>query len=357
MLSVTYIGHPLFMVQLLNSLVRDSIITYSPVKNRYSFDMLQLNQLQTWESVASLILSNLSALSGSDLQSLRVLACLGMQTERSILNHLKKCLGLKCPEIFSSLPRLIDAGIVEENMVSIMFAHDLLRDGIYHDIAVVQRKTMHLLIAECIGSHVPEFDTDCDNEEKKLDESDIPSQSLICLATDQINNASDLVLDEMQKTRFAAWNLVAAAEATHNSNFQAATGYCKAGISFLGSSVWSQDTHQLSYNLHTGVAFAFLAMGDTDKVQVYGNAIIKNVPFKRSLHARYLIIKALECSAKNQEAVDMALPVLRQLGFQLPSVPRLQLGYLVGRLWGRFPEFLLSRIREIFPWGEKLIAP
>lgn len=307
---------------------------------------MQLNQLQTWENVASLIVSNLSTLSDNDLQSLQVLACLGMQTERSILNHLKRCLGLKCPGIFYSLPRLIDAGIFEENTVSIMFAHDLIRDEIYHDIAVEQRKAMHLLIAECIGSHVPEFDTECDNEEKKLDESDVSSQSLICLATDQINNASDLVLDEIQRTRFAAWNLTAAAKATHNSNFQAATGYCKAGISFLGSSGWSQDTHQLSHNLHKGVALAFLAMGDTDNVHVYGQAIIKNVSFEQSLHARYLIIKALECSGKNQEAVDMAVVLVRQLGFQIPSLQRLQLGYFVRGLRGQFPEFLLSRIRE-----------
>ena len=60
-------GHALFITELLNSLVRDSVIVYLPTKYRYYWDNKQLEGLQMGDSVASLIVSNLSSFSETDL--------------------------------------------------------------------------------------------------------------------------------------------------------------------------------------------------------------------------------------------------------------------------------------------------
>lgn len=81
-------GHALFVVQLLNSLVQDSTISYSPLKRRYNWDVRRIAALRTNDGVASLIVSNLSLLKPRPLRCLRILSCLGMQSDLSLVRLL-----------------------------------------------------------------------------------------------------------------------------------------------------------------------------------------------------------------------------------------------------------------------------
>lgn len=56
------IGHAIFVTQLLQSLVRDSIISYSPLKHRFDWSDRVLESLSMGGDVASLVVENLSSL-------------------------------------------------------------------------------------------------------------------------------------------------------------------------------------------------------------------------------------------------------------------------------------------------------
>jgi len=354
-------GHALFVVQLLNSLVRDSLVIYSPTKNRYHWDCDQLCNLQTCDSAASLIVSNLSSLPSEALQHLRVLSCFGMKIHHSII----QCIGsssdmqLGAMGIASSLPILIDAGIIEESSDSIIkFSHDLIRSAVYDGIAVDQRRQIHHRIGMFLGSKTV-FGTsmqhdsietgrehDHTQEEEQNDSAVLPLQ-LFSIATDHINEGSVLITDHSQRARFAGWNLHAAAESLKSSSFQGALHYCKNGIAFLAGKVWTEDTHELSCSLFQGAAFALLALGEPERVPQYANAIIENVPFERSFKAQYLLIRSLETSGcENEKTVYTAISVLRQLGFDIPYAPKLWLSYLVGGVRGTSPSMVVQRMRK-----------
>ena len=103
------------------------------------------------DSVASLIVSKLSSFSETDLHCLRVLSCLS-SVHQSIIQHLGSCTDGAFGEIISSLPHLIDAGIIEISSSSmIQFSHDLIHQQVYNDIAIDQRYQMHLDIGLTIG--------------------------------------------------------------------------------------------------------------------------------------------------------------------------------------------------------------
>ena len=84
-------GHALFAVQLLNSFVRDLVIVFSPLKQRYDWSQSYLDNLRMGDGVAALIVLNLSSLEPKALRSLQVLSCLGIQIPVSLMAMLRGC--------------------------------------------------------------------------------------------------------------------------------------------------------------------------------------------------------------------------------------------------------------------------
>ena len=103
-------GHAFFVVELLSSLLRDSIIAYNSQKRRFSWDQDTISFIQTGDGVAGLIASNIKSLPPGSQGVLRILTCLGIQTDVSILqmleNHFEQ-------EIIPSLDLLIEQGIID----------------------------------------------------------------------------------------------------------------------------------------------------------------------------------------------------------------------------------------------------
>ena len=343
-------GHALFVVQLLNSLVRDAVIIYSPTKHRYYWNNKQLDEVQMGDSVASMIVSNLSCLSEADLQCLRVLSCFG-QVHQSIIHHLASCSDINGAfDIVSSLPSLVDAGIIEVSSTSMLqFSHDLIHQQVYNEIAIEQRHQLHLSIGLSLGS-----ETSLDANGKRLNSSSTQNasdidingnnlkegepmdsttsslpKSIASIATHHINNAAEVIVDRSQRVRFACWNAVAANQQSSNSNFQSALHYYKKGIEFLGG--WASDAKEISYKLHKGIAATLLSLGKEEKVTKYATIIIENVPFERSLEAQTLLIRSLQQrGSKDKEAIAMAIALLRKLGgFNIPSYTQTYTSYFV----------------------------
>ena len=73
-------GHAMFVVQLFNSLLRDSIIAYSTQKLRYVWDQDRINVVETSKGVAGLILSSFSSLPLASQHVLQLLSTFGTQT-------------------------------------------------------------------------------------------------------------------------------------------------------------------------------------------------------------------------------------------------------------------------------------
>ena len=121
----------LFVVQLLNSLVREATVAYSPRELRYDYDRNILISVKTWTSVAGLIVSNLSSLSNVDLQNLRILCCFGMESHRSILRLIDGCPGVQSGGMSSYISRLVNDGILERVGPLIRFSHDLIHMSKY----------------------------------------------------------------------------------------------------------------------------------------------------------------------------------------------------------------------------------
>ena len=328
-------GHCLFVVELLNSFVRDSTISYSLKKSRFDWNWNIVCCLKTGDGVASVIISNLASMPPDALQSLRVISCFGIQSQISLLRLLDGSSQAPRGGIDSSLSYLVKVGIIERAGPLIMFSHDLIQEQVYENIPFQQRQYLHYNIGTFLGSNTS-IDTPSSqieaieagveqiyiSERGNRVDSILSTCSLMSIATDQINHAGpEFIHDLSQRRRFAAWNMRVGKEATEHSNFGPALHYYKTGIRFLEGQLWLDASYKLCIELHEGAAFALLALGDAEGVTQYANIIIDNVTFEDSLPVQVLFVRSLESSGKNKESVAKGLELLRKLKFDFPSTP------------------------------------
>ena len=72
--------------------------------------------------------------------------------------------------------------------------------------------------------------------------------------------------------------------------------------------------------------------------------IIDHVPFERSLDAQYMLIQSLDAGMKSRECMTTAMPVLKKLGFEVPTVPKVYFSYLFGYVSGTTPSVITQRM-------------
>eukprot|EP00984_Skeletonema_dohrnii_P007450 scaffold2701_cov137-Skeletonema_dohrnii-CCMP3373.AAC.9 len=323
-------GHALFVVQLLNSLVRDSVLAYSPMKRRFDWDSAKVRSLKTADSVASLIVSNLNSLTPGELPSLRVLSCFGIQVKLSVLALLKD--GCPFGDVEPYLRSLIEGGVVEMKDSLVVFTHDLIQQGVYNNIPTEERRRLHLNIGVCLGMKVSldqhymmgqlegiDFSSLSFEASRNVESQEI--NAIIGIAANQVNRVDPSSMERSQRIRFAQWNMVAASQFAKRFNFGASAHYCKKGIDLLYDSLWCNETFDLSRALHEGAASALLFLGDISDSQKYANVVIDNLPFADSLAAQYIVLRSWERIGKYEEQVDRGLAILRGLNFDIPLEP------------------------------------
>ena len=327
-------GHALFVIQFLTSLIQDSAIAYSPIKHRFDWDENQISEIKTPDDVACLIVSNLSHLKPKALQSVRLLSCFGISSEKTLVNLIEN--SPLAPLGGLDIPSLVAQGVLDISDSAVSFSHDLIQQHVYENIPLEERQKLHLDIALCLGTM-----TELDEATEKSsiirggtlgdlnlsdasslgDDGDIKPVTLIHIATNQINIAGpSFITDKAQRIRYARWNLVAANEALESSNFPAALNGYKKGIAFISEDLWvNESTYQLCLELHEGAVFSSYTINSSSaEVEMYATAIIDNVQFEDSLVAQDLMCRYLQAKGSYNEGTTRGMACLRQLKIDIP---------------------------------------
>jgi len=314
-------GHALFAVELLNSLVRSSTVAYSTQIRRYAWDQDTINIIQTGAGVAGLIASNLKSLPPSQRRVLQILSCFGIQTDTTLLQYLENFQnGIVC-----STDDFIEQGILDRAGPIVIFTHDLIQQAVYESMSLNERKSLHLDIGQFLGERANIDDSaTSDPETSNLDrlQLDTPESSLISIACDQIDFAGpDAIGDDVERFRFATWNLFSGRQAHRQSNSGAALYYFSKGISFLGRDCWHASYNNLCLSLHKGAVTASFTLGKPDDVAQYAEQITKNVAFDDSLDIQPFVLRSLSQSGQHEESISKGIQILHRLKFDIPLAP------------------------------------
>ncbi|KAL9189379.1 hypothetical protein ACHAXT_009054 [Thalassiosira profunda] len=324
-------GHAFFVVELLNSLIRDSFIAYSPKLRCFSWDQDRINMLQTGDGVAALIVSNISSLPPASQRVLRILSCFGMHSDLSLLRILEKFEA----GIVSALDDFVEQGILDRAGPIFMFAHDLILQAVYESVPMAEREVLHLELGEFLVTvAAADESTSIDQLTSGLGTMNLHdweffggqsiSASIISLACDQLNSAGCRdYYNHVQREKVANCNLAAGRKSLLQSDFHAARHYFSKGITFLWQECWLSNP-MLCLALHQGAAIASSSLGEADDVASYADEVTKRASLKDSLAVQQTLLKALYTSGRHEECIARGLEILRRLDFDIPTSPTIQ---------------------------------
>jgi len=319
-------GHAYFVVELLNSLLRKSVIVYNSQSRRYAWDRDVINMIQTGDGVAGLIASNLRALPPASQRALQIISSFGIQTDISLL----KCLENFQEGIVSSLDTFVEMGILDRAGPLVIFTHDLIQKEADEIMSLADRQKLYLDIGMFLGEQANNENSarissaaadlgDLQLADREFFAGKSMTSSLISLACDQIGSVGlDMVRDEGQRIKFATWNLQSGKQSYHQSNSHAALYYFSKGITFLGQACWHNKNEKLCLALHKGAVLASFALGMPDEVTHYAETISSKVKFEDSLEIQPIVLRSLCQSGKHQECLAKGIKLLNRLNFGIP---------------------------------------
>ena len=334
-------GNPFFLTQILNTLHGEKLLTFNYTQGKWQWDIAEIQAVGIADfNVVELVARNLQKLPQSTQEVLKLAACIGNQfslgtlalinqkfqsdTAADLWSALQAGLILPLSNSYK-LPLLFDAESIENldlglnntttsyTKVVYRFLHDRVQQAAYSLIPDLQKQETHLRIGQLLLENTP-------SEEIEEHIFDI---------VNQLNVGADRLTEKSKQEELARLNLLAGKKAKEASAYEAVLKYLNVGMGLLPELSW-QSHYELTYDFHiellevtyiraefeqaTELCQLLLSQGKTllEKVNVY------------EVQIQYLI-------AQNQmeEAIEIALKVLKMLGVCLPANPK-QLNILAG---------------------------
>jgi hypothetical protein len=156
----------------------------------------------------------------TELRNLRVLSCLGIQSDLSLIRLIDTSAIVPPGGIQSSLASLLDGGILKMSDQSVAFSHDLIQQHLYESIPMDEQQQIHLEIGVFLGSKTvlasssekltieAGLDSLYFSDGSSHSDQSVKESTLISIAADQINAAGPkFIRDGAQLTIFAGWFL------------------------------------------------------------------------------------------------------------------------------------------------------
>ena len=298
----------------------------------------KLAMVKTFDSVAGIIVSNLTNINDQSQKALRVLACLLGQADLSVLRLLESNESISPEYGFEiSMRDLVENGIVEVSDTFVSFTHDLILQQVYDTMTHEERSQLHFDIGTHLGNALG-----LDDEERALESimrsldiqsdtiSDVSCQddadlaqllgSTIFVAVDQVNLAgSGMIAGEAERLRLAKWNKVAADEAVKQFRYQISANLYMQAIDLLpDQNSWIADDRELCQMLYEGAADSLFAVGKLPESVGFASAVIKNTSFEESMRAYYLLVRSMNSLSQFSDTIATGVAVFRTIGIDIP---------------------------------------
>lgn len=232
---------------------------------------------------------------------LKVAACLGSE----IAPELVQCL-CKFP-IDESLKIAVSKGLIVRKTNGVyQFAHDRIQQAVYAMIS--DRPAFHRQIGRHLWSALS-------NEKRE--------QFIFVILRQLLRGLSLMQEDDTERLEFSSVCFVAGRRAAALSDFPMASSHLRMGLSMLGTSPWQSKSYELCLQLHNSAAEADYALGNFQRMDLILDSILENAKcFSDKVAAYSTQILSYGARSRVQEAFDIGINVLSELGERFPSKPR-----------------------------------
>jgi len=341
-------GNPFFSNQFLKSLHADGLINFDFDSACWQCDIAKVKELSLTDDVVEFMALQLQKLPESTQNVLKLAACIGNQFD---LGTLAIVLEKSMAETAASLWKGLQEGLIipisqtykffqsaeegaegSENLsVDYKFLHDRVQQAAYFLIPEEEKKITHWQIGQLLLCNIPETQ----REEKIFD------------LVNQLNYGVDLIAAPAERELLAQLNLMAGRKAKAATAYTAAAAYLTVGQKLLAASCW-QTQYDLALAIYEAAAEAAYLSTEFEKMEQLVETVLQQAKAVLDKIKVYEV-KIQASMAQNQPLAGIysALPVLRELGVELPKSPQLEdiqqgLAKTTSLLAGKQPEELIE---------------
>lgn len=293
-------GNPFFLGELLRSLARDGLLSFSASDGRWTWDPDEIRRRGTTDDVIELMAAKLAQLAPETQEALRTAAVVG---NRFDLPTLALVLGRTEDDTASALGEALDHDVVLRSDGGFRFLHDRVQQACHSMIPADEEATLHLKVGRLLLERLRQRDIDDD----------------LFTVTAHLNAAAGLLTDPAARLEVAELNLAAARKARASSAYQAAAAHVSSGLGLLPEDAWA-TAYGVTFELSLFRAQVLAVLGEVEQGEEIFEMVLQR--------ARSDTDKAVCCDARSEvlhsagrpaDAYAVARSGLRMLGVALPE--------------------------------------
>ena len=294
-------GNVYFVLEFFCSLRDNGLLKFDEESVRWVVDEQGIYEEMRSYNVGELILDRMTRQPQSLLEVLKVASCLNSTLDVLILDRVFET------SISRHLLQGSECGffVYDTQLEAYSFAHDAVQNAAYSLIPRDQTHVFHLSIGRKLRRNLSEDEFDRN----------------IFVVMNQFQLGADCIQSQEEKYAVAELCLRSAERAVAASSFPTASLYLELGIWLLEVDAW-KDQYALCLALYNTAAEVNYCTGDFDRVNTLLTAVFDNARcFNGKLRAYCIQAYALGATEKMEEAINLGLDVLGQLGEKIPAYP------------------------------------
>lgn len=295
-------GCPLFIHQLMQSLIREGLLRISLSRRRWEWDEEKIQSRSLSDNVASFFVQNINRLEDSVQNALLVLSCFGASADIETLSIIERSLNTT---VIGPLEIAAAEGLVfKQDECSFRFTHDRLQEAAYGMIVEIEKALHHkqyglALIAPSLTN-------------KNI--------AMLFTSVNQMNKSGPSLYTNTERVEVAEYNLLAGKNAMTLSDFSVAFSYFDEGISFLPKHHW-KNHYELSLKLFDLAAKCSQIIGDTTSLEILSDQVIRRATcIQDKLNVVYINQSSLAYASKISESVEKVSACILVLRDHSPSI-------------------------------------
>ncbi|WP_198264960.1 trifunctional serine/threonine-protein kinase/ATP-binding protein/sensor histidine kinase [sulfur-oxidizing endosymbiont of Gigantopelta aegis] len=323
-------GNPFFVHQFMQQVKDESLLSYDFKQEHWIYELESIVQLAASENVVEFVATRLRCLEPAIINILSYAACFGHQfdlatlakvTDSTVSQCLKNCWqGVKAKLLIPvgddyKLVPDIDLQSAQDDHreddikglhLRFDFAHDRIQQAAYSLLPEVQKAQIH-------------FDIGCSLKQQKQHQQQDKIGWLFNVVN-QLNLAQHLVIVSTERIELATLNYQAGQAARRSTAYDSAGQYIKAGLSLLETETCWQTDYTLALGLYDeAIEVAFL-LGDYQVQQQRAEILFaQSKTLTDTIKAHQLHCLSLIAQNDLKAAIQYALPMLKQCGFEFPA--------------------------------------
>ena len=308
-------GNPFFVGEFLRDLSRDGLLRFDPQRGAFQWDLETVRQRHTTDNVVDLVIARIARLPAPTREVLEFAAVVGHTFDLATLAHVARRTAQQAradlaPALdddilvpvggdYKYTTLALDAG--GTGQVGYAFLHDRVQQAAYAMIPLERRPGAHHRVGCLLLSSG----------------AALADERLFDIAT-HFEAARDELHDAGERAEIAVLFLRASKKANGSMAWDAARRYAEAGRELLGADGWATAGDTMRALSFEALKAAFL-LSDRAGLEAVHDEIVRHTPSKvERAHATAVKIQLLVSAMAYGEALDVAIPVLADLGVVLP---------------------------------------